>query len=92
MSAVYSIKTLAERWGCDHKTVRRMLDRGALPSFRAGGKLVRIRGEDVEAWENAGGAIKSDHTGSDTSKARPSRSGKTRTATTAEDWATRLPK
>lgn len=92
MTAVYSIKTLAERWSCDHKTIRRMIERGDLPTFRTGAKLLRIRGEDVERWENSGGSTKSANTGSDTSRGKRSQSGGTRTATTAEDWATRLPK
>ena len=40
--APYSVKTLADRWGCSQDTIRAMIARGELPSFRLGGKLLRI--------------------------------------------------
>lgn len=49
--------TLAERWQCSERHVYNMIERGELPSFRLGGKLLRIRAEDVEAIEcQAGGS------------------------------------
>ena len=42
---------IALRWQCSERHVRKMIDRGELPSFRLGGKLLRIRSEDVEAFE-----------------------------------------
>lgn len=48
---VYTPTTLAERWECSESHVRNMIAAGALPSFRLGGKLLRIRAEDVEAYE-----------------------------------------
>ncbi|RAH97837.1 hypothetical protein DLJ53_28820 [Acuticoccus sediminis] len=42
---------VAERWGCSEATVRRMLRNKELPGFRAGGKLWRIRLEDVVRYE-----------------------------------------
>ncbi len=51
MSAVYDVTTLAERWGCSKDTIRSMLRRGELPSFKLGGKLDRIRADEVEKYE-----------------------------------------
>ena len=42
---------VAEAWHCSERHVRNLISRGELPSFRAGGKLIRVRGEDVEAYE-----------------------------------------
>ncbi len=70
---VYTPKTLAERWQCNARHIRRMVDRGDLPGFRLGGKLLRIRGEDVEAYECAC---------SDTEESGPSH-GETATETVA---------
>jgi excisionase family DNA binding protein len=47
----YTPKTLAARWLCSERHIRNMIDRGELPAFRLGGKLLRIRREDVEAFE-----------------------------------------
>ncbi|WP_418936458.1 helix-turn-helix domain-containing protein [Neorhizobium galegae] len=51
----YTPKTLAERWLCSERHVRNLIEGGHLPAFRLGGKLLRIRGEDVEAFEADGG-------------------------------------
>lgn len=48
---VYTPATLAKKWACSERHVRNMIDRGELPAFRLGGKLLRIRAEDVEAFE-----------------------------------------
>lgn len=48
---VYTPATLAERWACSDRQIRLMVQRGDLPAFRLGGKLIRIRREDVEAYE-----------------------------------------
>ncbi|MCO6390566.1 excisionase family DNA-binding protein [Aliihoeflea aestuarii] len=50
---VFTPKTLAERWHCSERHIRNMLERGDLDFFRLGGKLVRIRTEDVVRYENA---------------------------------------
>ncbi len=50
-ASVYTPATLAERWACSERQVRLMIERGDLPAFRLGGKLIRIRQEDVEAYE-----------------------------------------
>ncbi|TIQ33123.1 MAG: helix-turn-helix domain-containing protein [Mesorhizobium sp.] len=46
--------TLAERWGCSGQHIRNLIASGELPSFKLGGKLLRIRGEDVERFECQG--------------------------------------
>lgn len=43
--------TLAKHWQCSERHVRNLIATGELPSFRAGGKLVRIRAEDVVEFE-----------------------------------------
>ena len=42
---------LAERWQCSEGHVRTLARKGALPFFRAGGKLLRFRLHDIEAYE-----------------------------------------
>lgn len=60
----YSIKSLSERWDCDHKTVRRMIESGLLETFRIGTgehrQAVRIKGESVERIERGGGSSDGD--------------------------------
>ncbi|RKQ73493.1 helix-turn-helix domain-containing protein [Oceanibaculum indicum] len=46
----YTPEALAERWGCSHQHIRDMVRAGKLPAFRVG-RLIRIRREDVEAFE-----------------------------------------
>jgi excisionase family DNA binding protein len=41
----------ADRWQCSERHVRNIVSSGELPAFRLGGKLLRIRAEDVEAFE-----------------------------------------
>ena len=56
MSALPRVMTplmVAEIWHCSERHVRNLIASGELPSFRAGGKLIRVRGEDVEAYECA---------------------------------------
>lgn len=50
-AAVYNVATLADRWGCSKDTVRALIRSGDLPSFKLGGKLDRIRAEEVEKYE-----------------------------------------
>lgn len=47
----FSVNSLAERWGCRPDTVYRMIRDGQLQAFRLGGKLIRIRWEEVERFE-----------------------------------------
>lgn len=42
---------VAQRWKCSANLVRKMIDNGELPAFRAGGKLLRIRESDLEEYE-----------------------------------------
>lgn len=51
---VYTPATLATRWECSERHIRNLIESGALPAFRLGGKLLRIRREDVEAFECGG--------------------------------------
>ncbi|RWD14158.1 MAG: helix-turn-helix domain-containing protein [Mesorhizobium sp.] len=44
-------KMVADLWLCSERHVRNLIATGDLPSFKLGGKLLRIRGEDVEAYE-----------------------------------------
>ncbi|MGN7750613.1 helix-turn-helix domain-containing protein [Sinorhizobium sp. 22678] len=48
---VFTPASLAERWECSERHVRNLISSGELPSFRLGGKLLRIRKEDVEKFE-----------------------------------------
>lgn len=50
---------LAEEWACSERHVRNLIANGTLPYFKLGGKLVRIRREDVEAFET--GSANTDH-------------------------------
>jgi len=55
---VYTPATLARRWDCSERHVRNLIEIGALTAFRLGGKLLRIRTEDVEhyEWQNIASA------------------------------------
>lgn len=46
----YSPQTLAERWGCGESTVRNLIRRNELATFRIG-TLIRISAEEVERFE-----------------------------------------
>jgi excisionase family DNA binding protein len=54
--SVYTPASLAERWECSERHVRNMIASGELPAFRLAGKLLRIRGADVERFECQTGA------------------------------------
>ncbi|OWK26311.1 hypothetical protein AJ87_03105 [Rhizobium yanglingense] len=47
----FTPKSLADRWHCSERHVRNMLAKGQLPYFRLGGKLMRIKWEDVDRFE-----------------------------------------
>lgn len=51
MSAVYSVASLAHHWECGPDTVYSLIRSGDLQAFRLGGKLLRIRGDEVERYE-----------------------------------------
>lgn len=50
MPNVYTPHTLSKEWGCSENHIRNLIRRGELTAFRLGGKLLRIRSEDVEAY------------------------------------------
>ena len=43
--------SLAERWGCSGKHIRSLIQKGEIPHFRVGGKLLRIPAEAVAEIE-----------------------------------------
>ncbi|MBB3692483.1 helix-turn-helix domain-containing protein [Sphingomonas sp. BK580] len=49
--SVYSVATLAARWGCGTDTVYALVRSGELRHFKLGGKLIRIRADEVERYE-----------------------------------------
>lgn len=51
MGAVYSVATLAEHWGCGTDTIYSLIRGGELRAFKLGGKLLRIRNDEVERFE-----------------------------------------
>lgn len=51
MGSVYSVASLAEHWGCGTDTVYSLIKSGDLPAFKLGGRLLRVRGEEVEKFE-----------------------------------------
>ena len=50
-SSVYSVATLAQHWGCGTDTVYSLIRGGELRAFKLGGKLLRIRADEVERFE-----------------------------------------
>lgn len=51
MGSVYSVSSLAEHWGCGTDTVYSLIKSGDLPAFKLGGRLLRVRSEEVEKFE-----------------------------------------
>ncbi len=47
----YSPEDVAALWSCSPEHVRKLCRTGALPFWRLGGKLIRIKIKDVEALE-----------------------------------------
>uniref|UniRef100_UPI003F495094 helix-turn-helix domain-containing protein n=1 Tax=Ensifer adhaerens TaxID=106592 RepID=UPI003F495094 len=64
---------LAEEWRCSERHVRNLVADGALRHFRLGGKLLRIRREDVEAFEQNISATADDETVSEAQASAPKR-------------------
>jgi excisionase family DNA binding protein len=48
---VMTPRMLAERWQCSERHVRNMISKRLIPAFKVGDKLVRIRIEDIQAFE-----------------------------------------
>lgn len=87
----FTVATLADRWQCSAAAIYWLIREKRLPAFRLGGKLLRIRAEDVALWENTGGNIKLESTASDASTGKPSSAGRTRkNKLTAEDLVSSL--
>lgn len=51
MGKVYSVASLAEHWDCGTDTVYSLIRAGDLRAFKLGGKLLRIRADEVERFE-----------------------------------------
>lgn len=51
MAKVFDVVTLAEHWGCGTDTVYTLIRCGDLQHFKLGGKLIRIREDEVERYE-----------------------------------------
>lgn len=51
MNAIYSVASLAKHWGCGTDTVYSLIHSGDLKAFKLGGKLFRIRADEVERYE-----------------------------------------
>jgi hypothetical protein len=51
MQEVFTPDQIGERWDCDAKTVRGMLNSGILKGFKIGKKLWRVRIEHIEEYE-----------------------------------------
>ena len=51
MPTAYSVASLAEHWSVSTDTVYAMIHSGRLKAFRFGGKLYRIRPEEVVRFE-----------------------------------------
>lgn len=47
----YSPRDLAARWQCSERHIRNLINRGELPYFQLGGKLVRITPDAVREFE-----------------------------------------
>lgn len=51
MGGVFNVASLAEHWGCGTDTIYALIRGGELKAFRLGGKLWRIRADEVERFE-----------------------------------------
>ena len=49
--SAYSVRALAQRWDVSEDTIYAQIKAGRLQAFRFGGKLYRIRAEEVERFE-----------------------------------------
>lgn len=49
----FTPETLAERWECSPRHIRKLIGSGEIAAFRLGGKLVRIPAEEVERVERS---------------------------------------
>ncbi len=56
VSEVTNPAGLAKRWMCSQRHIHNLIARGDLPAVKYGGRLVRIRWADIEAFEKSGGS------------------------------------
>jgi len=52
-----TVAMLADHWGCSDTFVYSQVSAGTLKSFKLGGKLIRIRQSDVEAYEQRAATV-----------------------------------
>lgn len=50
-ASVFDVPTLARHWACGTDTVYSLIRSGELRHFKLGGKLIRIRADEVERYE-----------------------------------------
>ena len=93
----YTVDELAGRWSCTREAIYAAIRHptNPLPAFKIGGKLWRIRADEVEKWESAGGSTKLDNTDLEpseprTDNMRPSSAGETKTDPTGADLVSSL--
>lgn len=48
---IFDVTTLAEHWACGTDTIYSLVRSGELAHFKLGGKLIRIRADEVERYE-----------------------------------------
>ena len=48
---IFDVATLAEHWACGTDTIYSLVRSGELAHFKLGGKLIRIRADEVERYE-----------------------------------------
>ena len=53
-TGAYSVAMVAERWGTSDTFVYDQIKAGRLSAFKLGGKLIRVKPEAIEAYEQAG--------------------------------------
>lgn len=51
MGKVFDVTGLADHWGCSADIIYGLIRGGELQAFKLGGKLIRIRAEEVEKFE-----------------------------------------
>ncbi|WP_294189006.1 helix-turn-helix domain-containing protein [uncultured Sphingomonas sp.] len=78
MTAVFDVAGLAKHWGCSTDTIYSLIASGNLAAFKLGGKLLRIRSDEVERFECQTTASNDTATGSPSSGTRTESAAATR--------------
>ena len=47
----YTVDDLVQRWRCSKAAVYRFVEDGRLPAVRIGGRMLRFRPQDIDAFE-----------------------------------------